>query len=306
MTPRTSTHPSRVDTVVLRPCAKINLTLRVGERRSDGFHDVRTVLQSIALADRLTLTVQRGPFSLVTASADVPSGGTNLVWRAARLLWQALERRGEPSGVAVRLDKHIPVAAGLGGGSANAAAALAGLNQLWKGRQTRHQLAKLGSELGSDVPFFFQGGTALGVGRGDELYPIDDVPPLQVVLIKPSFGVATADAYRWLDDDREQSRAAASAGQVKLDLGWPAGPLALVNDLQGPVSARHAVVGEMIDALTRAGAAGAAMTGSGSAVFGLFAKPIRRAVLGRLQRPEWSVILTRTLGRGAAGRRLGL
>ena len=184
-------------------------------------------MQSIALADRLRFTTRRGPFVLDTRHPNVPADRTNLVWRAAELLWRAIGRPGDPRDVHVRLEKAIPAAAGLGGGSADAAATLAGLNVLWEARRPRRELARLASELGADVPFFLQGGTALGTGRGDELYPVDDAARLGVVVIKPSFGVSTADAYRWLDEDRAAGAAEASSSR-DVDLGWPSGPIRLV------------------------------------------------------------------------------
>src|SRR5215831_2807480 len=149
--------------LVLRPSAKINLTLDVGVRRADGYHDVRTVLQSIALHDVLKIASGRGTLELVVSNAVVPADPTNLVWRAAKALWSALGRDGEPAGARLTLDKHIPVGAGLGGGSADAAAALVGLNRLWRGRRSRADLIKIAATLGADVPFFLVGGTAVGV-----------------------------------------------------------------------------------------------------------------------------------------------
>ncbi len=292
--------------LVLRPSAKINLTLHVGPRRTDGWHEVRTLLQSIALGDTLTLTTRPGPFAILSRSPGVPTDRTNLVWRAADVLWSALGRAGEPRDVHVRLDKQIPVAAGLGGGSADAAAALAGFNVLWNGRRARRELLRLGAEVGSDVPFFLQGGTALGVGRGAELYPVDDVAQLGVIVVKPSFGVPAADAYRWLDEDRGAGAAEPDAWAPEVDIGWPSGPVVLRNDLQAGVGRRHPEIGMMIDACRREGALAAAMTGSGSAVFGVFPASVARRAAQRLQRPDWLVLITRTISRREAARRMGL
>ena len=291
--------------LVLRPPAKINLTLRVGPRRPDGFHDIRSLMQSIALSDTLALTPRAGPLALHVRGHGVPADRENLVWRAAELLWRAQGHTGDPRDAYINLEKSIPSAAGLGGGSADAAAALIGLNVLWGARRTSADLITLSAELGSDVPFFLQGGTALCAGRGDEVYPVDDIARLGLILIKPSIGVATADAYRWLDEDR-------AAGSVdsthpgRLDLGWPVGPIALVNDLAAPVARRHPVIAEMIDACRQAGAMAAGMTGSGSAVFAAFSEAAAKRVVRRLRRPDWLVILTRTLARREAARHIGL
>ena len=145
--------------------AKINLDLRVLGHRPDRFHELRTVLQSIALHDTLSFVAQKGPFSLTCHAPEVPLDRSNLIWRAATVLWQGLGREGEPRDVAVTMRKRIPVQAGLGGGSSDAAAALVALGRLWGVRPTRAERAAMASRIGADVPFFLWGGTALGLGR---------------------------------------------------------------------------------------------------------------------------------------------
>jgi 4-diphosphocytidyl-2-C-methyl-D-erythritol kinase len=162
------------------------------------------------------------------------------------------------------------------------------------------------ASLGADVPFFLHGGTALGVGRGEEVYPVDDIGRLGVVIVKPSWGVATAEAYQWHDEDRDAGINAPLRAPKQMDVGWPGGPIRLVNDLEGPVSRRHPEIVTMIDACERAGVLGAAMTGSGAAVFALVPEASARRVMARLTRPEWLVLLTRTLTRREASRRMGL
>ena len=293
--------------LVLRPSAKVNLTLRVGPRRDDGYHGVQTLMQSIGLADTLTVSGRPGPFGLLSRSPGVPTDRTNLVWRAAELLWRDLGRPGDPRDAHIKLEKQIPVAAGLGGGSSDAAAALVGLNTVWAGRRSRRDLIRLAAELGSDVPFFLHGGTAIGLGRGEELYPVDDVARLGVVVIKPSFGVGTAEAYGWLDADRAAEAVAPEPGRPQdVEVGWAGGRLQLANDLQAPVSRRHPAIAEMIAACVTHGAMAAAMSGSGSAVFGVFSESTARRALARLQRPDWLVLLTRTLSRHEAAKRVGL
>lgn len=292
-------------TLIIQPSAKINLTLRVGPKRADGYHEVRTLLQSITLCDKLTFTSRRGPFGLACRTPGVPSDRSNLVWRAAEVLWAATGREGEPRDAHVRIEKKIPAQAGLGGGSADAAAALVGLNTLWGARQSRRDLMRLAATLGSDVPFFLQGGTALGVDRGQELYPVDDVERLGVLIIKPSFGVPTADAYGWLDSDRAAGLSAPAA-DARVEMGWPIGPVRLANDLTGPVARRHPAIGEMMDALLASGASGAQMTGSGSAVFGLLPESAASKAARRLKRPDWLVIVARTQSRREAARHMGL
>lgn len=295
-----------IRTLTLRPSAKINLTLHVGPANETGYHDVRTILQSIALHDTLRLTSKRGPLALSIRQADVPADRTNLVWRAAEALWRAAGRDGDPRDVSITLDKVIPVAAGLGGGSADAAAALTGLNAIWKLRLSHSDLRRIAASLGADVPFFLLGGTAMGLGRGDDLFPLSEVPRLGIVIIKPDFGVSTVDAYRWLDADRASGLVGASGPAQELTVGWGTGPVALINDLEAPARRRHPGIGEAIDACLAAGARAAAMTGSGSAVFGVFSEAAAPKAARRLRRPGWLVLDTRTLSRRESGRRIGL
>ncbi len=293
--------------ITVRPAAKINLTLRVGPARADGFHDVRTLMQNVGLTDTLVVSERRGQFALQTRAPGVPADETNLVWKAARALWSAAGKSGEPRDAHVRLEKAIPHEAGLGGGSADAAGALVALNELWGFKLAPKALLRVAASLGSDVPFFVVGGTALGAGRGDELYPVDDADRLGVVIIKPSFGVSTKDAYRWLDEDRAAGLSGpATERSREVYLGWPTDPLVIANDLEAPVARRHPEVAEMIEACYRAGAQVAAMTGSGSAVFGLFNEQTGPRAAKTLQRPGWLVQVTRTLSRRESTRRIGL
>ena len=183
--------------VEVRAYAKINLDLRIVGRRPDGFHELRTIFQSIALHDTLVVRAVRGVFGITCDMPGVPIDRTNLVWRAADALWKAAGRRGRVRGASIELKKRVPPQAGLGGGSSDAAATLLALNALWRLRLSHDDLHAVAATLGSDVPFFLVGGTALGLGRGEQLYALPDVTPSSIVLVQPPFGVSTADAYRW-------------------------------------------------------------------------------------------------------------
>ena len=256
--------------ISLRAFAKINLSLRITDVRPDGFHGVQTILQAIDLFDRVTCTDARGPFQIQCDAPGVPTDETNLVWKAAASLWEAAGRKGPPRDTVVALQKHIPLQAGLGGASSDAAAALLGLRKLWNMRVTDEHIRALAAHIGSDVPFFFTGGTALGLGRGDEVYPLEQLPRYWVVLAIPPVGVATKDGYRWFDEDRKSGR----EGFVPVRSKNPSRPLfpnvPLINDLEAPVAARHSVIGQLKQRLTDRGALIAAMSGSGSTVFGVF------------------------------------
>jgi 4-diphosphocytidyl-2-C-methyl-D-erythritol kinase len=292
--------------VRVRAYAKINRSLRVLGVRADGYHELRTVFQSIALHDTLTIRAAKGPFRLTCDDPHCPGDETNLVWRAATRLWTASGRRGAPRDISIDLEKRIPLQAGLGGGSSDAAAALRALGRLWRVADT--QVRAAGAEVGADVPYFFEGGTALGLERGDLLFPLIDEPPAWVVLVVPGFGVSTKDAFGWFDADgleREPLRRAARArppapsfveGRASRSNGVVHPQL--VNDLEAPVVARHPEIGRIISALRRQGAAGAAMSGSGSAVFGLFTGRAGAVDAARaLERRSRRVLVTRTLNR---------
>ena len=234
----------------VRAFAKINRSLEVLGVRPDGFHELRTVFQSIALHDTLAIRAVAGAFQLTCDDPACPADRSNLIWRAAEQVWKAAGRRGVPRDVSIQLTKRIPLQAGLGGGSSDAAAALRAFGRLWRVKPDR--IRALGSALGADVPYFFEGGTTLGLDRGDLLFPLVDAPRAWVVVVVPAFGVSTKDAFAWWDRD-----GARPAGQA-------------INDLQAVVAKRHPEIGRLVRALERAGASHAAMTGAGSAVFGLF------------------------------------
>jgi len=250
-----------MSSVSLRAFAKINLHLEVKGTRPDGFHEVRTVLQTIDLFDRVACTARRGTFEIQCRQPGVPTDRTNLVWKAAQLLWRGSGRAGDVRDARVVLEKHIPMQAGLGGGSSDAAAALLALRRVWKLRVSNEALREMAAEIGSDVPFFLVGGTALALGRGEEVYPLEDLPPYYVVLVLPTFGVSTRDAYAWLASEQSPSHPRPHFGYL---------PVPPTNDLEGAVIRRHPVIGSLRDRLSADGALLAAMSGSGSTVFGVF------------------------------------
>lgn len=284
-------------TLTLPALAKINLDLRILGVRPDGYHDLRTIFQSLALADRVTVEHRTGRFALTCTDPQVPTDRRNLVWKAASLLWRTARLgRGEPRNVAVHLEKRIPAEAGLGGGSSDAAMTLRALNHVWKLGLDPASLAGIGARIGADVPFFMVGGTALGLGRGDDIYPLTDLPRVHVVIVRPAFGVPTADAYRWFDQERRLVKPASQA-RVRPE-GWPAWAASLGNDLEAPVVRHHPTIGRIRQDLLDAGAILAAMSGSGSAVFGLFERAdAARRTARDLARPGWTVLATRTVDR---------
>jgi 4-diphosphocytidyl-2-C-methyl-D-erythritol kinase len=288
--------------VSIRAHAKINLDLRVLGTRADGFHELRTVFQAIALHDVIECIPREGPFAIECDTAGVPLDPGNLVWKAADALWRALRRTGPLRDVAVRLVKQVPLQAGLGGGSADAAATLLALAAAWRVPVKPAQLTDIAATLGADVPFFLSGGTALGLGRGDEVYPLADLPRHWIVLLIPGFGVSTADAYGWYDSERDAGHASVRDPQY-VPGPWPSRAAQMINDLEAPIARRHPEIDQMKALLRRAGAVAAAMSGSGSTVFGLFQKRSEAvAAVDRLAASGWRALLTQSLDRGEYAR----
>ena len=287
---------------VARAHAKVNLDLRVLGTRPDGYHELRTVFQTIDLHDTLVGQVKRGPFALKCKMPGVPLDDGNLVWRAAAALWKALGRSDEPRDAVVTISKAIPIEAGLGGGSADAAAALQLFARMWGGAPLA-LLRDIAATIGADVAFFLSGGTALGLGRGEEIYPLVDLPTHWVAIVRPPYGVSTAEAYAWYDEDRAAGMRETRELQI-LPIPWPTRAAQMINDLEPPVVRRHPDIGGLRSTLREAGAVAAAMSGSGSAVFGLFRERAPAArIVARFARGGAQAFLTRTITRGAHERR---
>ena len=234
----------------MRSLAKINLDLRVLGKRPDGFHNIRTIFQTISLAD--TIDIDYAPARRLEVMLDSkPSIPGNLVEKAAEAL--AIAGR-----FTIRLIKRIPMGAGLGGGSSNAAAMLLAIPALTGKKVALKELVKLGAQLGSDVPFFLLGGTALGLDRGTELYPLPDVPQFPALIVAPGIHVSTAEAYRALQRGPDR-------GQTAMENESPA------NDFESVVFRLHPELKKIKGRLQKSGADLVLMSGSGSSVFGIFA-----------------------------------
>lgn len=278
----------------LKAHAKINLTLDVHGRRTDGYHEVEMIMQSIQLHDCLELQPREKEISLTVSGLTVGSGEDNLIIKAARLL-QNLAR--PECGAAIHLHKEIPVSAGLAGGSTDAAATLRGLNQLWNLGLSQEQLMELAVKLGADVSFCLSGGTALAEGIGEKLRPLPKAPGFGVILVKPSFGVSTAEVYRGLDlnnlgprpDTRGMMTALAQGDLAKVADG-------LVNVLESVTLKLYPQLKEIKQELIRAGCRGALMSGSGPTIFGLTGDVQTAAeIAGKINHLEGRVIVTQMM-----------
>ena len=215
--------------VRVRAYAKVNLNLRVLGTRTDGYHELRTVFQSVALHDTLLCVTRPGPFALRCRTSGVPLDESNLVWRAASALWTATGRTGAPADIAISIRKQIPMQAGLGGGSADAAATLLALARVWGGVPLPI-IRDVAGAIGADVAYFLSGGTALGLGRGEEIYPLVDLPTHWVVIVQPPYGISTAEAYAWYDEDRTAGLREPREPQT-LPVPWPTRAAQMINDL---------------------------------------------------------------------------
>jgi 4-diphosphocytidyl-2-C-methyl-D-erythritol kinase len=250
----------------VRALAKINLDLRVLGKRPDGFHELRTVFQTISLADTLEIAYTPARKTGISLVDDLHIAD-NLVVRAARLVMDAMRVTGQ---IDMRLTKRIPLGAGLGGGSSDAAAVLLALPALAGHDLDLPKLCTIGEQLGSDVPFFLLGGTAVGIGRGTELFPLPDAPAHKGILVAPGVHVNTAQAYRDLSP-----RLTSELQQNKIfsfqSITWDTAHLASArNDFETVVFEQHRKLETLKKRLVSAGATLALMTGSGSALFGLF------------------------------------
>lgn len=249
--------------------AKLNLTLDVLGKRPDGYHDLKSVMQTISVRDDIEIDVGTGePWRLLCDKEGIPTDETNLAWKAAKVFFDAVKK--DPEGLEIRIVKRIPSGAGLGGGSADAAAVLRALNRHYGHPFSVGALAELGAQVGSDVPFCTLCGTAMVEGRGEKVRKLPDMPDCVFVVCKPEFSISTPELYRKIDEKevakRPDNRAMESA-ILAGDLGKVAENLCNVFD--PIVTEEHLELNYIKSIFNSYGAAGYQMTGSGSAVFAI-------------------------------------
>lgn len=259
--------------VSLRSYAKINLTLDILQRRDDGYHDIRSIMQTITLHDVLTVRLGGDGIRCRCDRGDIPTGEDNLAVAAARVF---ADRIGYLGGMEISIEKHIPVGAGLGGGSSNAAATLRALRTILCPAMPDTELQRMAAMVGSDVPFFIRGGTALAEGRGERLTQLQRAPSMPLVICKPSFSNSTAALYAAADEVSFTSRPNVSAMCDAMEHDDLAGIYRNVrNVFEDILPPEKQEIFAIRDRLRVHGAHAAAMTGSGSAVFGLFSSTAR-------------------------------
>ncbi|HYS77442.1 MAG TPA: 4-(cytidine 5'-diphospho)-2-C-methyl-D-erythritol kinase [Candidatus Dormibacteraeota bacterium] len=300
--------PDRLTRIVVDAHAKINLFLKVQGKRADGYHLIESVVQTITLHDTLTLEAQPRGIDLEVDDPNLSPGRENLVWRAAASLPRP--DRG-PRGALIRLAKRIPVGAGLGGGSSDAAATLVGLRRLWRLDLSDRDLLSIAAAIGSDVPFFLTGGTARLTGTGTEVEALPDLTGYDVLVVFPGVGIPTAEVYalagRTLTSALKISSMArfhpTLAGNLDEEVeAW----VRVGNDLEPYARSLCPAIGKIRNRLLAAGAAAAAMTGSGSAVFGVFRSPVAiQRALTEASAAGLAVVRCSPLSREEHRRRLG-
>ncbi|MFV0336922.1 MAG: 4-(cytidine 5'-diphospho)-2-C-methyl-D-erythritol kinase [Chthoniobacterales bacterium] len=247
--------------IALEAHAKVNLSLRVGVKREDGYHDIDTVMTRLQLADKIELELCLSGISLACSDASLPCGEKNLAWRAAKLFF---EKAKISSGIHIKIEKKIPVEGGLAGGSSDAASVLLGMNRLYEEKFSSQELMKMASQLGSDIPFFIQNHTARCRGRGELVESLPNLQPqAEVLLIFPPFGVSTPWAFSAWDARDWQ-------GEGRVPSAQSFGGILLENDLEAPVFDKYVVLATLKDYLLRLpGVEAALMSGSGSTVFAI-------------------------------------
>jgi len=288
---------ARMETLSLKAYAKINLTLDVTGKRANGYHDVCMVMQQIDLHDTVTLKKKEDGISLESDSSFLPTDNTNIAWKAASAVAKHVNKN---LGVHITINKKIPVAAGLAGGSTDAAAVIRGMNILYNLQLSLEEMMEIGVTIGADVPFCIMGGTALAEGIGEELSPIETGKPLWMVLSKPSVGVSTKKIYEALDvnkiEDHPETRSMISAvksgdiSEISVLLG---------NVLEPVTLSLYPSVGVLKSKMKEYGACGVLMSGSGPSVFGLF-KTYEKACTAakRLKRSYKQTFVTKTINGG--------
>ena len=287
--------------------AKLNLHLRVLGRREDGFHDIFTVFQTVSLYDEIVLETYGDEVLLECDHPAVPADENNLIVKAAERLRVEF---GVTAGARISLKKRIPMGGGLGGGSSNAAAVIMGLSKIWDIGATRAEFIRIGSELGSDVPFFFEGGTAMGIGRGTEVLPLDDFTANWMLIVTPDVHVSTAAAYAKLgaqnltnEDSNRILRVCRSEAESPDFLH-----AALRNDFEKTVFAEHPEIERVKRRLIELGASRAMMSGSGASVFAIFDNEETRqtAIKALDNEVNWRKFAVAAVSREAYREKMGL
>ena len=284
-----------MNSICIKARAKINLSLDVLRKREDGYHDVQMIMQSISLHDKVFLgQIEKKSIKISCDKKWVPSNSDNIAYKAAKLLMDKFDLQ---KGIDIKIVKNIPVAAGLAGGSADAAAVLKGMNELFSLNLEQEELMQLGKTIGADIPFCIKGGTMLAEGIGEILTDIKPLNNVDIVLVKPRISVSTAWVYKNLNIDKITSRPYTDyliSMIEKRDLQNLGNKM--VNVLEAVTIKKHVIICEIKDKLVKLGALGSMMSGSGPTVFGIFENRLtaQKAYENINMDDRWDCILTET------------
>lgn len=285
-----------MDAFTLPSFAKINLFLEILGRRPDGFHELRTLFQTVSLHDDLRFEAGKSGIRLEVEGADLGPPDQNLVYRAACLF---AEKYSPPTGVSLRLIKRIPAGSGLGGGSSNAAVTLIGLCRLWRRPTKLDELMSLAAKLGADVPFFLVGGSALGLGRGDLIYPASPPEVRWMIIVCPGFPIATREAYSLVSSRLTTAENCPKITSLCLLLPMRhGGSRHFFNAFEEVISGKYPEIGSIREGLLKSGALAAHLSGSGSAVVGIFPSRAKAEwALSRIESDSWKAYLVERVDR---------
>jgi 4-diphosphocytidyl-2-C-methyl-D-erythritol kinase len=276
--------------------AKINLGLYIKEKRKDGFHSIESIFQTISLKDTLYFKLSGSKIEISSDNPYLPVGPTNLIYKAANMF---KEKENEKLGIKIKVKKNIPIGAGLGGGSSNAAVTLLTLNSLLKHPKNTEELTECANKLGSDVPFFLKGGTALVKGRGEKILWEKDIPTFTILLALPAFSISTKDAYDWWDKEKKQTLTKTDLSLILHDMQEGKREIfcELENSFCGLVIKKYPQVKKFMEKLRNLKPINVLLSGSGPAMFAVFGSEEYNYGWGDIKTDNYALINCRSISR---------
>jgi 4-diphosphocytidyl-2-C-methyl-D-erythritol kinase len=276
--------------------AKVNLGLYIREKRKDGFHSIESIFQTISLKDLLYFKLQGSEIKTTSNNPNLPDGSDNLIYRAAKFF---KTKKNKDLGVIIKLDKRIPISAGLGGGSSNAAVTLLTLNRLLDYPKKTEELMKFAEILGSDVPFFLKGGTALVSGRGEKIKLANDIPTLNFLLAIPQFTISTKDAYEWWDNKEKQDLTNEDLSLIlqKMQEGEKEILCKLRNSFQGIMVGKYHQLTGIMKKLNKLKPINVMLSGSGPTIFAIFGSESYNYKGGDIKEDQYTLMHCKSISR---------
>jgi 4-diphosphocytidyl-2-C-methyl-D-erythritol kinase len=285
-----------MDWIKVPSFAKVNLGLYIHEKRKDGFHSIESIFQTISLKDLLYFKLGGTKIKITSNNPDLPEGSSNLIYKAANFF---KNKEGKNLGVEIKADKKIPIGAGLGGGSSNAAATLLTLNRILKYPKKSEELMEYAESIGSDVPFFLKGGTALVSGRGEKIKLANDIPTLNFLLAVPQFLISTKDAYKWWDNKEKQALTNEDLSLIlqKMQEGEKEILSKLKNSFQGIILERYPQLKDILEKLNRLKPINVMLSGSGPTVFAIFGSEKYNYRMGDIKEDKFTLTHCKSISR---------